>query len=353
MDHDAVAALLGDPTAIISDADWLAIQEHLSVCDLCTAGPAVLAVAVQGELSLIRFGLEAGRSIFRPWWLAGPIIGLVITLGILSYLFFSGAPAQPVVPTATPTSTPTPTATVTATPTVTPIPTPTPMPSPTPFPATPTVPPSAMPSPTPLATATSEPPTPVATPTPLVLSCEPGGPSLTPSSEGGQDLALADKLLQLVNQARANNGLTALAEHPALTQAAQAYSEYLARTCPQCDPHQGRSYGELWQGIQRRVREAGYTGSTTPGELWIPGFLWTSAQELCTQWMSKPVHRSILLREDLREAGLGCYVRREDPGAASYETGDECNDTVDNDGDTWVNDGCAPVVCILYVGLGS
>jgi len=174
---------------------------------------------------------------------------------------------------------------------------------------------------------------------------------VTPLPEGGQDRALAETLLQAVNQARASNGLDALLEDNALTRAAQDYSEYLALTCPQCDPHHGRSYEEIWPEIRKRVEDAGYVSPYTPGELWIPGFLWTSAQELCTQWVTSALHGAIILRSDLWEAGTGCYVRREEPGSTPGETGSQCEDTIDNDGDTLVNDGCAPVVCILYVAL--
>jgi uncharacterized protein YkwD len=189
----------------------------------------------------------------------------------------------------------------------------------------------------------------VTTPTPPTLACDPGGPPLTPSPGGGQDIALAARFLQLVNQARVSNGLEALSENPTLTGAAQAYSAHLARTCPQCDPHLGRSFDELWEEVRNRVEEAGYVSAWTPGELWTPGFLWTSAQELCTQWVTSDVHGPIILSQDLQEAGLGCFVRSEEPGSVPGETEAECNDTIDNDGDTWVNDGCAPLVCILYV----
>lgn len=170
-----------------------------------------------------------------------------------------------------------------------------------------------------------------------------------PSPGGGRDRALAETLLQGVNQARASNGLGTLIEDSALTRAAEAFSEYLALTCPQCDPHHGRPENELLAERRKRLEDAGYVNSWTPGELWIPGFLWTSAQELCRQWVTSALHGAIILRPDLREAGLGCYVRLEEPASAPGETGSQCEDTIDNDGDTWVNDGCAPVVCILYV----
>lgn len=317
MDHDAVAALLGDPTAVISDAEWPAIQEHFAVCDLCVVGPAVLATAVQGELSIIRFSLDAGRSIFRPWWLGGPIVALVITVGILSYAFVSGGSVQTEEHFPSPTATATPTVTVTPTPAATPTPSLTSTPSPTPTPLTPTPPPSPTPSPTPSTTATPPPPTLTPSTTPPVLSCEPAGLPLTPSPEGGQDRALAERLLQLVNQARENNGLTELVEHPALTQAAQAYSEELAQSCPQCNPHEGPSVSELSAEIRARVEAAGYSNPCTPGELWTYGFPWTPAQELCSAWVTSPLHRSIMLGQDLQESGVGCYVRREEPGSGS------------------------------------
>jgi uncharacterized protein YkwD len=158
----------------------------------------------------------------------------------------------------------------------------------------------AAPAPSPRPTET---PTETATPTPAPLNCETSGPPVLPSPEGGQDLALAAKLLELIMQTRLNNGLAPMVEHPARTAAAQKYAEELALTCPQCDPHVGRSHEELWAEVQRRVEGAGYVNPWTPGELWAPGFMWTSAQDLCLQWMGSEEHRSIVALPDVREAG--------------------------------------------------
>lgn len=324
MEHDAVVALLGDPTALISDADWLAIEEHFAICDRCAAGPVALATAVQGELSLIRFGLDAGRSIFRPWWLGGPIVGLVITVGILSYLFFSGGPAQPVPLTSTPTPTPTPTATATATPTATPTPTPTPspMPSPTPIPPSPTILPSPTPTPPPLVTTTPEPPTPVPTPVPIPTTT----PSLCPATciptelpligTATEDAAYAQELFRLTNELRAQTGLDDLAEDARLLSSAREYAQFVVlsqwwKTHPYIpEIHCGADCRDMYD----RAVDAGYPPAYV-GE----NVMWGSVGRGAEQAFNEMVRG---FHEDptnplFDRMGIACYVRS-DPAPAEY-----------------------------------
>jgi hypothetical protein len=312
MDHDAVAALLGDPTTVISDADWLAIQEHFAVCDLCTAGPAVLAAAVQGELSLIRFGLDAGRSIFRPWWLAGPIIGLVITLGILSYLFFSGGGAQPVVPSPTPTPTPTVMATATPMPTATPTPTPGPMPTPTTIPPTPTPLPTPAPSPSPLPTPTPEPPTPVPTPTRTrslcPATCIPTQVPLVGTAT--EDAAYAEELFRLTNELRVQTGLDPLAEDARLVSSAREYARFVLlsqwwKTHPYVrEIHCGADCRDTYD----RVLDAGYpracVGENVMGGTvgLTPADMWSILESGQHEDPARPLFRYV---------GVACYVRKD------------------------------------------
>lgn len=318
MDHDAVAALLGNPTAIISDADWLAIDEHFAVCDLCTAGPAVLAAAVQGELSLIRFGLEAGRSIFRPWWLGGPIIGLMIMVGILSYVFFSGAPAQPVVPTPTPTPMPTATATAIPTPTVTPTSTFTPMPGPTLIAATEKPAPSTTPSPSPTTTMTPGPPVATATPTSTLLRT----PSLCPANcvltvvllvgTAREDATYADELLQLTNGKRLEVGLDPLLPNERLLSAAQGYAEFVVlsewwKTHPYApDIHCDADCHDMYV----RALSAGYPAACI-GENVMGGTVDLTAKEMWSIVMAGP-HEDPA-KPVFRYVGVACY-RRDDLG---------------------------------------
>ena len=333
MDHDAVAALLGDPTAVISDADWLAIEQHFAVCDLCIAGPAVLAAAVQGELSLIRFGLDAGRSIFRPWWLGGPIIGLVITAGILSYLFFSGGPAQPVPLTSTPTPSPTASATATPTPTPTPTPavtpthTPSPTPSPTPIPTIPTVLPSPRPTPSPQPTTTPETPTPV--PTPMPTPTLTTTPSLCPATcvptevplmgTATEDAAYAQELFRLTNELRVQAGLDPLVGDARLLSSAREYARFvvLSRWWT-AHPYAPEIHcGEDCRDMYDRVLDAGYPPAKV-GEI----VMWGSVGRAAEQAFNEMIAATRSLPEDPMNPRFGrmaiaCHVRS-DPAPAEY-----------------------------------
>jgi len=320
MDHDSVAALLADPAAVISDADWPAIQEHFAVCDLCIAGPAVLAAAVQGELSLIRFGLDAGRSIFRPWWLGGPIIGLVITVGILSYLFLSGGPAQPAEPAFTLTPAPTPTATATAISTVTPTPTVTPMPSPTLSAATETPASSTTPSPPPSATIAPEPATPTPTSVPTTT------PSLCPATcvptqvplvgTATEDATYADELFRLTNELRLQAGLDPLEGDPRLLSSARQYAEFMVlsrwwTTHPYVpEIHCGADCRDMYQ----RAVDAGYPPAYI-GE----NVLWGTVGRTAEQAFNDMIQGAHEDPNDPRygHMGIACYVRS-DPGPAEY-----------------------------------
>lgn len=327
MDHDAVAALLGDPTAVISDADWVAIQEHFAVCDLCVAGPAVLAAAVRGELSLLRFGLDGGRSIFRPWWLGGPIVGLVITVGILSYVFFAGGAAQPAAPTATATPTPTPTPTPTATASSTPAPTPTATPTPTPSPSSTPLPPSPTPelftptpSPPPLATATAEPVTPAPTSAPTTTpsfcpaSCIPTDIPLVGTAT--EDAVYAQELFRLTNERRAAAGLDPLEADSRLVDAAQSYAEFvvLSRWWT-IHPHIPEIHcGVDCRDMYDRARDAGYPPAYI-GENVLWGSVGRSAEQAFDDMIAGA-------HEDPNDAtygymGIACYVRT-DPGPPEY-----------------------------------
>ncbi len=170
--------------------------------------------------------------------------------------------------------------TVTATPTSRPLPPPpTSQPTPTPRPyvapaSAPTRLPQAVP-PTraPLATVAPPQPTPV------------------PPSQG------CDRIIQVVNQIRAQDGLPALVYHPQLEADAQAYADFLAANGAISHTADGRT-------LDVRAEAAGYTTWTALGENLAGGYATTD--DAVNAWMASPGHRANILNPLFKETGVGC-----------------------------------------------
>jgi len=192
--------------------------------------------------------------------------------------------------------------------------TPTPSPAPTNIAPTPSPEPSspaevapppveAEPPPEPIAIAAA-PPSAEAQPTDAPEAAPPTIAE-APTITEGLDLALAEDIVQVTNEARMANGLTTLVEHPALIGAAQAYADLHAHVSPDRLDHtvDGSTLGS-------RADAAGYVGWTFLGEnlLWSTFDGCRSAQDLVQEWLDSPAHRDNLLNPVLNEIGVGCYV---------------------------------------------
>lgn len=172
-------------------------------------------------------------------------------------------------PTATrvpPTRTPVP-------PTATPVP-----PTATPIPPTPTPPPTATPTPTPRPTASPQ---------------------------------FAERLLELVNQKRAEAGLSPLVLDPALASAAQAHSEDMARNGYFSHIGSDRSTP------RRRAIDAGYEPILVCKENIAGGQ--ATPEEVLDAWMDRQAQRQNILRPGLQHIGIG-YAYREGSPYGHYWT---------------------------------
>ena len=107
----------------------------------------------------------------------------------------------------------------------------------------------------------------------------------------------AARVVELVNRERRRVGLSPLAVHLSLTQAAQSYAEILAGgTCF------GHSCGPV-PNLSDRVERAGYTNWSTLGENVAAGY--RTPEAVVTGWMSSSGHRANILSRSYRETGVG------------------------------------------------
>ena len=134
-------------------------------------------------------------------------------------------------------------------------------------------------------------------------------PTSAPAVAEGQDLAYAETIVELTNEARLANGLNPLAQHPALVAAAQKYADLHAHVSPDRLDHSlsGSTLGS-------RTEAEGYAGWTFMAE----NLLWGSFEpplspaEAVQQWLASPAHRDDILNPTVSETGVGCYVSAAD-----------------------------------------
>ena len=164
----------------------------------------------------------------------------------------------------------------------------------------------APPSPSAAPPVESRPP-PTESPSPPVESPPPPtqspAPTPTPTVTEGLDLAVAEALVELTNQARLANGLTPLAEHPSLVAATQKYANLHAHLSPdRLDHHLNGST------LDSRVEAEGYAGWTFLAENLVWGSVDLSPAEAVQAWLASPAHRDNMLNPTVNETGVGCYV---------------------------------------------
>lgn len=155
----------------------------------------------------------------------------------------------------------------------------TPSPIATPSPA---VTPSPLPSGTVSPVVSGTPGTPVATPT--------SGPTSTPATDPGA------AALAVINSYRAANGRAPLVANGALTAAATAYAQLMART-----NYFGHT-GPDGSVAETRIAAAGYKGHFK-GEALAAGQ--TSADSAAKTWIASPAHNAIISDPDAKEVGVG------------------------------------------------
>jgi len=144
----------------------------------------------------------------------------------------------------------------------------------------------------PLATASAAPPT---TPSPVVTpaataTAAPPPPTPVPVA------ALTDQALTILNDFRAESGLSPLRHSPTLAVAAGNYAAYMARQ------HFFGHYGPDGSTPRSRAAAAGY-GGLYRGEALAGGQ--SSARSVVFGWLNSPSHAAILLDPSAVDVGIG------------------------------------------------
>lgn len=123
----------------------------------------------------------------------------------------------------------------------------------------------------------------------------PVGGDTTPDKNAG----FADQVIELVNTARADNGLPPFAKSDVLMQMADAYATRMAdrNFCSHVDPDTGLTAFD-------RAIEYGYQYSLL-GENIAAGQ--TTPKAVMDGWMNSPGHRANILSADLTEIGVGVH----------------------------------------------
>jgi uncharacterized protein YkwD len=127
-------------------------------------------------------------------------------------------------------------------------------------------------------------------------------PSPTPTT-------FADRLIELVNQERAQNGCAALAKNTALMNAAQAHSTDMALN--DFFSHTGSD----GSSPATRATRAGYVWSAI-GENIAAGY--SSPESVVQAWMNSSGHRANILNCAYRDTGVGYYYLANDLGNVRY-----------------------------------
>jgi uncharacterized protein YkwD len=121
-----------------------------------------------------------------------------------------------------------------------------------------------------------------------------------PASGPSVAAAAADdpgRVVELINQQRAQRGLPALAVNPALTNAAKGHADDMARY--NYFSHTGRNGSTM----VTRIQAAGYTNWRYLSENIAAGY--TTPEKVVNAWMNSSGHRANILSTSGREIGVG------------------------------------------------
>ncbi len=138
------------------------------------------------------------------------------------------------------------------------------------------------------------------------------GTQVSASSEPPNDLdevAFINRVVELTNEFRAENGLSGLTLNPLLTTAADNHSQNMAIL--DFFDHTGAD----GSSIGDRVAATGYNYSTA-GENIAAGY--STPEEVVQGWIDSPGHRANLLNSDFTEIGVGYHFLENDTGSENY-----------------------------------
>lgn len=123
------------------------------------------------------------------------------------------------------------------------------------------------------------------------------------------ELAFINRVVELTNEFRAENGLSGLTLNPLLTTAADNHSENMAAL--DFFDHTGAD----GSNIGDRVAATGYNYSRA-GENIAAGY--STPEEVVQGWIDSPGHRANLLNPDFTEIGVGYHFLENDTGSVNY-----------------------------------
>jgi uncharacterized protein YkwD len=201
---------------------------------------------------------------------------------------------------------------------VTPSATPTPDKSPSQPTATPapTKPPATTkPTKPPADTNTPKPPADTSTPEPPADTNTPKPPTATPECIPSGNNSYEQQVITLINQERAAEGLSPLAQNSSLTQAARRHSADMA--CTDTWSHTG-SDGST---PSSRVSDAGYSWSRVTENIAASSYQYFSPASVVNMWMNSPGHKANILDENVIHIGVG-FRYFDNGGYEAYYTAD-------------------------------
>ena len=123
----------------------------------------------------------------------------------------------------------------------------------------------------------------------------------------GGNAAFVERVVQLTNAARQQEGLSPLAPTAALMAVAQQQAQAMAEASRLSHTAPDGST------VEGRVQAAGYGGWTALGEVCAAGD--ASPEAVVADWLASPEHRARLLDPAFREIGAGYYYL----SGSSYE----------------------------------
>ena len=148
----------------------------------------------------------------------------------------------------------------------------------------------------------------VGTPSGGTAASQPSGPA---SCNYTSSSSYLNEIATLINNARAENGLSALTVNPQLGAAAQGHSADMA-----CHGFLGHT-GSDASSVQERIAAAGYSASYSEEIIYGSGYPQTAFE----WWMNDQIHRDAILNPNAVDMGVG-YAYKADTAHGGYYTVD-------------------------------
>lgn len=121
----------------------------------------------------------------------------------------------------------------------------------------------------------------------------------------GQNFQMAQRIAELINEARVKNGKKPLKTHLSLTAAAENYAQFLFNNTDRRNIGHDLN-GNLQDRLEREAYEGWGSGEVLSAVAMSPGYI-AVASYTVESWMRNPDHRNTLLAEQANEIGVGCY----------------------------------------------